>query len=128
MERTPPCPHYAQCGGCNLQHLSLESYQKHKTDIAHKTLEKLRYEPEFLGELFLSGESVRRRTKLSVRKNKKEITLGYAIKGSHEVVDVRECIVLEPRLVALFAPLRTLIASLKKSGNISDIHLSLIHI
>ena len=125
MERTPPCPHYSHCGGCSLQHLSPDAYRKRKTDIAHKTLEKLGYDSHILSELFLSGDFVRRRTKLSVRKHKKEITLGYTMKHSHEVVDVRECIVLEPRLAALIAPLRTLITSLKKSGAISDVHLTL---
>lgn len=124
QHREAPCPHYERCGGCSLQHLTLDDYHAYKTDIARTTLSKLGVDESVLGELFTSGEGTRRRTKLSVRKHKKDITIGYAMKKSHEVVDVKECTVLDARLVALFAPLKALVSSLKKSGTISDIHLN----
>ena len=36
----------------------------------------------------------------------KRVVLGFREQGSHRVIDMRECAVLAPELVALVAPLR----------------------
>ena len=37
----PPCPHYRECGGCNLQHMSYEEQLRSKSEILLANLKKI---------------------------------------------------------------------------------------
>ena len=110
----PPCRHFPECGGCQLQHADEAALVQYVT-------ERVRYAAEgqgiAVGELLpthLSPPRSRRRATLhglrTAQGSKAGAVLGFREAGSHRVVDMRECHVLRPELFALVAPLRALIA------------------
>lgn len=58
----------------------------------------------------LSPPKTRRRATLRAERRGKQVLLGFNEGASHRIVDLRECHVLLPELVALIAPLRRLLA------------------
>ena len=107
----PPCRHFPQCGGCQLQHADEEALRRFVTD---RVLHAAQGQDIVVGELLpthLSPPRTRRRATLHGLKAGKGAVLGFREAGSHRIVDMRECHILEPALFALVAPLRSLIAA-----------------
>lgn len=108
----PPCPHYNDCGGCVLQHVSFETYrawlrQKIETALAHHQLHAAHFE-----EAHVSPPGARRRLSLRVERSPTGLVLGFNRKHSHEVVDVAVCPVADESLIALLPAWRTALVSL----------------
>jgi 23S rRNA (uracil1939-C5)-methyltransferase len=119
----PACRHFGICGGCALQHLDDAAYAAFKRDqvvraLAHHGLGAVPVEAPLV-----VPPGARRRTRLTARRAGSRILLGYLERGSHRMVDVAECPVILPRLEALLAPLRTLLADLL--GARDTLHLTL---
>jgi len=107
---TPPCRHFATCGGCQLQHLSDGALAQFVTDrVVHAAtgqgLTAARVTPAHL-----SPPASRRRAALRAQRIGGRVVLGFAEAGSHKLVDLAECPVLVPELAALLAPLRQMLA------------------
>jgi 23S rRNA (uracil1939-C5)-methyltransferase len=66
-------------------------------------------------------QATRRRATLAARRAGKRIILGFTERASHRLVDLEECHVLRPELVALVAPLRAQLSALLKDGETADI-------
>ena len=106
----PPCRHFPECGGCQLQHADEEALDRFVTDRVVHAAEGQRIA---IGELLpthLSPPRSRRRATLHGLRTAQGAVLGFREAGSHRIVDMRECHVLRPELFALVAPLRALIA------------------
>jgi 23S rRNA (uracil1939-C5)-methyltransferase len=58
----------------------------------------------------------RRRTALNALKKNGVVELGFRASRSHRTIDLKECRVLTPRLVALVPPLRELLVALLRDG------------
>lgn len=99
-----PCPHYAACGGCALQHLSMESYQQFKRDITTTTLGYGGF-PEVVPTFHFLPPATRRRTDFKVADGK----LAYVAGRSHDRVIITTCLILLPELQALIAPINKLL-------------------
>lgn len=108
---TPPCPHFPICGGCQLQHADEEALRGFVTDrVAHAA----EGQGLAIGELLpthLSPPHSRRRATLHAMKAGKGAVVGFREGGSHRIVDMRACPILAPKLFALVAPLRALVAA-----------------
>ncbi|MHA6317341.1 class I SAM-dependent RNA methyltransferase [Altererythrobacter sp. CAU 1778] len=106
---TPPCRHFGECGGCQLQHcdfVSLAQFVSQRVEYAASGQELE------IGELLsphLSTLRTRRRCTLHVQRKGKNLSVGFRQAGGHAVVDMRQCEVLAPELFALVAPLRKLL-------------------
>ncbi|AMG02823.1 23S rRNA (uracil(1939)-C(5))-methyltransferase RlmD [Vibrio mimicus] len=113
-ERVEPfCAHYAQCGGCDLQHLDRTG------QINHKQLALSQLMVKFAGQsLALSvpvcsdDQGYRRRARLSLMWDKKtqQLQFGFRRKQSKAIVSVTHCPVLEPSLNALLPGLNALLS------------------
>lgn len=119
----PPCRHFPECGGCQLQHLDLSSEADFVADrvrgaLASQSLDAL------VRPAILSAPRTRRRATLHAERRGKQVTLGFTESGTHRIVDVRECHVLLPELFAAIAPLRWLLATALKDRTRADIHLA----
>ncbi len=106
----PPCRHFPACGGCQLQHAdewALADYVTTRVAFAAEG------QGIAVGELLpthLSPPRSRRRATLHGLRSGQGAILGFREAGSHRIVDMRECHMLDPALFALVAPLRALIA------------------
>jgi 23S rRNA (uracil1939-C5)-methyltransferase len=108
----PPCPHAARCGGCALQHSADAPYAAWKRGLLVDALARAGFAEAPVAELVRSPPCARRRADLALRRTPRGVVLGLHARGSAEVVDLSACLVLSPALVALFAPLRGVLAGL----------------
>ena len=103
--QTPPCRHFPECGGCQLQHVDDTAYADYLKDrIASALAAQGIAAPDILAA-HLSPPKSRRRASLKAAGG----LIGFNAEGSHRIVDMRECHILRPELFALVAPLRRLL-------------------
>jgi 23S rRNA (uracil1939-C5)-methyltransferase len=104
-----PCRHFANCGGCQLQHADEDALRRFVTERVAFAAEG---QGIAVGELLpthLSPPQTRRRATLHGLRTAQGAVLGFREKGSHRIVDLSECHILVAELYALVAPLRGLV-------------------
>ncbi|CAK0767046.1 23S rRNA (uracil(1939)-C(5))-methyltransferase RlmD [Gammaproteobacteria bacterium] len=114
----PACPHFGICGGCSLQHLDIDLQRIHKEQVLKDALERIgRITPAAWLPLITSSPwGYRCRTRLGVDRTRAgEIRLGYRGKASHHLMDLTDCPVLHPALLALLPKLRAQVLSIVRS-------------
>lgn len=114
----PPCRHFPECGGCQLQHIDDQSYKAFLVDrIAYALRGQGIASPEFRTP-HLSPPCSRRRASLSAERRGKRVLLGFKAESTHRIVDMHECHILRGELFALVEPLRRLLGrlSVHRSG------------
>lgn len=109
--QTPPCRHFAACGGCQLQHADEAALSDFVRDRVLNAARGQGLEPAELLPVHLSPPHTRRRAGLHGLRTARGAVLGYREGGSHRVVDLAECPVLHPALAVLIAPLRQFVAA-----------------
>ena len=121
----PPCRHFPQCGGCQLQQLDEESWREFVTSRVANAAEGQGLTPETLEPAELSPPRSRRRATLHAEARGKSARIGFREERSHTIVDMHQCEVLVPDFFALVAPLRRLIAGFGRKRLSADIQLTL---
>ena len=121
----PPCRHFPECGGCQLQHADDEAYRGYlvsrvETALAQHGLQTTMREPH------LSPPCSRRRATLRALKVGQGAVLGFNAEKSHRIIDMRECHIFRPELFALVAPLRQLLGGLLQPKRAAEVQLTLI--
>ena len=106
--QVPPCRHFPQCGGCQLQHLTDAAYADYCASRIIGALAQHGLETE-LRPTYLSPPRTRRRATLRALKAGGGVQLGFNEAGTNRIIDLKECHILEPRLFALLGPLRGLL-------------------
>jgi 23S rRNA (uracil1939-C5)-methyltransferase len=121
----PPCRHFPECGGCQLQHADDEAYRGYLVSRVETALAQHGLEAE-IREPHLSPPKTRRRASLRAMKVGKDAVLGFNAEKSHRIVDMHECHILRPELFALVAPLRALLGGLLEPKRQAEVQLALI--
>ena len=106
--REPACRHFGVCGGCALQHYPDDLYAAWKLDRLRAALDKAAVAPAILMPMARTPPGGRRRADLTLRHTRDGAAIGYTRRRSHDLVDLGECPVLLPAIVAMVAPLRRL--------------------
>lgn len=122
--QVPPCRHFPQCGGCQLQHLSDAAYAAYCASRITGALAQHGIETEVRSS-YLSPPRTRRRASLRALKAGGGVQLGFNEAGTNRIVDMRECHVLDPRLFALVAPLRGLLSTILPAKRACEVQLTL---
>ncbi len=109
--RTPPCRYFAECGGCDLQHLEDELQPGLKAAALLETLVRLGgVDPVPPVELVTGAAwGYRLRTQLHTAAAGGRPVVGYFARGSHRLVAVEGCPILVPELEALLPGLSRLL-------------------
>jgi len=110
--QVPPCRHFPECGGCQLQHVDDEAYAGYLADRIASTLSAQGLAATEVRPAHISPPNSRRRASLRAERRGKAVLLGFNAEASHRIVDMRECHILRPELFALVAPLRDLLGTL----------------
>jgi 23S rRNA (uracil1939-C5)-methyltransferase len=89
----PPCPHYGNCGGCQLQHISYQGQLVVKKLFVNETLQRI-------GHIFVpvrhsTAESspwhYRNKTQYPVG-TANRVTVGFFRRGTHDLIDIPACL------------------------------------
>ncbi len=113
---TPPCRHFPDCGGCQLQHVTDAAYARWAASRIVAALTAAGVAVGAVEPAALSPPRSRRRASLRAVRRGGTLTLGFNADASHRIVDLHECFVLSPELFALVAPLRILLAAALGDG------------
>ncbi|WP_372777632.1 class I SAM-dependent RNA methyltransferase [Litorivivens sp.] len=89
----PPCRHYNDCGGCQLQHMGITTQREYKTERFAAMLSRLNG-PEALPPIVGEAFGYRHRIRLAFEKGR----VGLKAARSHAIVPVPECLILRPAL------------------------------
>lgn len=121
----PPCVHFPACGGCQLQHVDDESYAIFVRDRVIGALAGQGVEPGMVLPAHISPPRTRRRAALRAVRQGKRISIGFMESGSHNLIDLQMCAIMDPRLFALLAPLRILMPLILADRRAAHVKMSL---
>jgi 23S rRNA (uracil1939-C5)-methyltransferase len=121
----PPCRHFPECGGCQLQHADDEAYRGYLVSRVETALAQHGLATDIRAP-HLSPPRTRRRATLRALKVGQGAMLGFNAAKSHRVVDMRECHILRPELFALVEPLRRLLGGLLPPKRAAEVQLALV--
>lgn len=117
----PPCRHFESCGGCVLQHMNEASYRCLKMEQVTQILSRNGIMPAAIEGPFISAPGSRRRAVMAAYRDHTQFVLGFNEQRSNKIVDIAECPVLSPRLVAVVPQLRATISKILQPGQGMDI-------
>ncbi|MAU95749.1 MAG: RNA methyltransferase [Fulvimarina sp.] len=109
--REPPCPHFGECGGCDLQHASEAVYREFKRDLVVAALARDGLEAE-ISPLVGCMPRSRRRVALTATRAGTRVVLGYNAARTNRVVAIETCPIALPAIEAALPFLRRLAALL----------------
>lgn len=99
--REPFCPVYAQCGGCQLQHLSYEGQLKAKEEMVREAMQRYTALKHLPIRPIIGMENplgYRNKGQLQVGLARGRIVTGLYAAGSHRIVDLSGCPIQHPKV------------------------------
>ena len=107
----PVCRHFEACGGCTSQHWAAAPYLEWKRELVREALASKGIEADVRPvNASLPGE--RRRVAFTARKLHEGIMIGFNAARSNDIVEIGECPVSMPALIAALPALKRLAAIL----------------
>ncbi|EPT8081880.1 23S rRNA (uracil(1939)-C(5))-methyltransferase RlmD [Vibrio vulnificus] len=126
-ERVEPfCPHFNQCGGCDMQHMDYQAQLAYK----QRTLQQLM--KKFSGsEILLSPpvtgleKAYRRRARVSLLWDKKsrQLQFGFRRKQSKQIENITQCPVLVAELECLLPELKAILSDFHHPEHLGHVEL-----
>lgn len=98
----PVCRHFSRCGGCALQHVSADYYRDWKQQQIRNALRHRGFDEVTVLAPEISPPGSRRRARLTIGPS----ATGFAERASHNIIDITECPVLAPEIMAVIDPAR----------------------
>ena len=111
-----PCPHYALCGGCTLQHARAAFYRDWKCGLVRDALGGKGLAPARWREPVFLPPGGRRRITFTAEKRDGAVILGYSRRRQRQVVAIESCAIADPAIMALRPTLAVRLAPLLQEG------------
>jgi 23S rRNA (uracil1939-C5)-methyltransferase len=121
---TPFCQYFGRCGGCAIQHWQPDPYQAWKRQIVVDTLAHARIECPVDPIIDAHGAGRRRITAHARRGGDNEIRTGFSAAGSHAIVAIEHCPILDPGLNGALDVARAVALLLKPTDKPLDIQVT----
>lgn len=105
----PPCILAEHCGGCSVQHLADSGQQHWKHQKVVDAIRRIAHLDTPVSPLLVAPESLGYRNRAIIPLERCEdgrLRAGFYRRGSHKIVNMNHCPVLDPRLDDLIAPLK----------------------
>ncbi|MFV2033583.1 MAG: class I SAM-dependent RNA methyltransferase, partial [Halocynthiibacter sp.] len=103
----PPCRHAKSCGGCALQHASDGFVARWKQEVVETALAAQGLKVP-VSKAQTSPPRSRRRATLSARRTKKGALVGFHARASDMIVEITDCQLLHPDILAALPALHAL--------------------
>ena len=100
----PPCPYYFDCGGCNWQHVEPKSQLKYKEILVAENLKKFLRQDVPVLPIIASPQNWRYRNRIQL--SSMGSLLGFRKRKSHQIIDVKDCMITEEILTQAFPLIR----------------------
>jgi len=124
----PPCEFFGLCGGCKLQHASVELQRQIKEQALFDALERIGHvTPEARFEALTAGTLGYRRTaRLGAKYVPKKggVLVGFRERGSPYLAEMTHCEVLHPAVGRRIQPLRELLNGLEARARLPQIEVA----
>ena len=124
--RTPFCPVYAQCGGCQLQHVAPVDALQWRQEALDSQLQRSLNMSVLPWQPAISDAPLgyRRSARLAIdARQPNTIKLGFRRQQDNTIVDIDSCPILAPQLSALIVPLKHLLANMQGVKHIGHVQL-----
>ena len=92
----PACPIYAECGGCQLQHISYEGQMQVKRQQVKDAMERIGHQKDLTVLPVLGAENpwhYRNKVAFPVGKEKGKTIIGCFAQGTHKIIDASNCLI-----------------------------------
>ncbi|MEM8962803.1 MAG: class I SAM-dependent RNA methyltransferase [Acidobacteriota bacterium] len=98
--RQPRCAHFEQCGGCDLQHIEDDAQLRFKAEAVRETLSRIGGVGKIPEIEVVAGDAwgYRQRAQLQVAPTERGVRVGYFARGTHDLVPIDQCPILDPEL------------------------------
>lgn len=125
----PQCQHFAICGGCSWQHISLEAQIRYKQQILLDNLQHIgKVQPETVFEpLTADGWAYRRKARLGARwvRKKQQALVGFREKTGGLIAEISRCEVLHPLVGERITALQQLVTSMEARETLPQIEVAI---
>ncbi|AIY04758.1 putative RNA methyltransferase [Planococcus sp. PAMC 21323] len=114
--QTPPCPIYEACGGCQLQHMTYDQQLVEKRDLVVQALERYLKGTTVQVEDTIGMEDpwrYRNKSQFQTRLKGTKVIAGLFAEGSHQLLDIDECIVQHPDTTVITNAVKRILEELK---------------
>jgi len=112
--RRPPCILASTCGGCSLQHLDPAAQSRWKGDSVEQVLERIAGIRHPVAPALAAPDALAYRNRAIIpleRGSDGRVRCGYYRRGSHRIVNLNRCPVLDRRIDALVEPIKADLAA-----------------
>ncbi|MSP92127.1 MAG: class I SAM-dependent RNA methyltransferase [Myxococcales bacterium] len=111
-----PCPVFARCGGCDLQHIDAAVQSDQKRAWVQRLL--LPGDPALDWRIAVAPFGYRRRVRFHLRRTAGRLAAGFLARGSEHLAATTACLVLVPALDRLLASLPPELDAFVDSGEV----------
>jgi len=128
MRATPQCPHYAICGGCNLQHIQHKAQLDLKQKVLLEQLDHIgnitpqNILPPIVGPIYNYRYKARLSVKFVHKKNK--VLVGFHEKNGRFIAEIETCPILHKAFSNNITTLSAFVASLDNYQQIPQIEIA----
>ena len=119
----PECPHFGRCGGCATQHLGDSANRHWKEGMVRQALRARGLDEGAVAPILTLPPATRRRATVAVHRGRDGLTVGFQMRRSRRIVDIQDCRVLRPQLLAAIGMLRDGVAGLLRRNATVDVYL-----
>jgi len=97
--RTPACPYYESCGGCQLQHIEYSKQLEIKEQILIDTFSRQKWEEDLpLEKVVPSPREFNYRNRLRLHVESEQLKMGFVKRKTHAVLKIKQCLLAEELL------------------------------
>lgn len=104
--KSPDCGASPRCGGCQFQHMAMDSYQTWKDSQLHHIFEKFNIKPHQWRPSFTASPQQRRRARVAFRRRKDDVIIGFRERSTHFIIFPDDCRILAPAIYEILQQLR----------------------
>jgi 23S rRNA (uracil1939-C5)-methyltransferase len=116
----PACPYVAICGGCDWMHLDVAAQERAHAAVVASSIAHVAAGaaiPPIVSHAASSPLAYRTRARLFVKVERGRLRIGYRAPGSHEVVAIDACVVLDAAIAPLLGDLPAVLAGSSGEGD-----------